>query len=165
MNSAGGSSDANGTAVEGRRLLVVDDDQVFRIVLRDTLTEEGYTVLVAADGREAIDVLARKPIDLILLDIVMPGIDGLTVLRRVKRFMPSIKVVVVTAYIEPLLVEEAKRLGADDFIGKPYMLPDLLEAIERVLLPLPEEPTEKLAVSTKPDISTAYNFGLVSEAP
>jgi CheY-like chemotaxis protein len=117
------------------RLLVVDDDQLFRAVLRDTLIEKGYSVLVASDGLEAINVLAKEPVDLILLDIFMPEIDGFGVLRHVKRLMSKVKVVIVTAYTELKIVMEAKKLGANYFIYKPYMVQDLLDTIERVLRP------------------------------
>jgi DNA-binding NtrC family response regulator len=107
-----------------RRVLVVDDElgvrESLRLVLRDK-----YDVVAAADGEEALRRLASDPFDAILLDIVMPGIDGLTVLERVKGQRPDIPVVIVTATRTVKTAVTAIKLGAYDYIEKPFDLDEL----------------------------------------
>lgn len=115
------------------RILVVDDEAALRTVLSSELHTEGYVVSIASDGDEAIELLQSQAFDLILLDIKMPRVDGFQVLRFVKEKLPSIKVIMLTGFADLKNAIESKRLGAEDFISKPYDLVDLLATIERVL--------------------------------
>jgi CheY-like chemotaxis protein len=115
------------------RILVVDDEAALRTVLSSELHTEGYVVSTASDGDEAIDLLQSHPYDLILLDIKMPRVDGFQVLRYVKEKLPQIKVIMLTGFADLKNAIESKKLGAEDFISKPYDLVDLLTTIERVL--------------------------------
>jgi YesN/AraC family two-component response regulator len=90
-------------------------------------------VSTASDGDEAIDLLQAHSYDLILLDIKMPRVDGFQVLRFVKEKLPHIKVIMLTGFADLKNAIESKKLGAEDFISKPYDLVDLLATIERVL--------------------------------
>ena len=114
-------------------VLVVDDEEALRTVLSSELASEGYQVESASDGDEAISIVQNKQFDLILLDIKMPKVDGFEVLKFVKKSYPQMKVIMLTAFADLKNAIESKKLGAEDFISKPYDLVDLLTTIERVL--------------------------------
>jgi DNA-binding NtrC family response regulator len=116
-----------------RSILVVDDEEALRTVLSSELASEGYLVDTASDGDEAITTLTGKKYDLVLLDIKMPRVDGFEVLKFIKKTAPAIKVIMLTAFADLKNAIESKKLGAEDFISKPYDLVDLLTTIERVL--------------------------------
>ncbi len=118
---------------EKRRILVVDDEEALRTVLSGELASEGYEVNTAADGDEAIADLKKASYDLLLLDIKMPRVNGFEVLKFVKEQKPGTKVVMLTAFADLKNAIESKKLGAEDFVSKPYDLVDLLTTIERVL--------------------------------
>ena len=115
------------------RVLVVDDEDALRTVLGNELSGEGYDVDTASDGDEAISKVQNKKFDLLLLDIKMPKVDGFEVLRFVKKSFPSVKVIMLTGFADLKNAIESKKLGAEDFVSKPYDLVDLLTTIERVL--------------------------------
>jgi CheY-like chemotaxis protein len=116
-----------------RSILVVDDEEALRTVLSSELSGEGYQVESAGDGDEAISIIEKKQFDLVLLDIKMPKVDGFEVLKFIKKSFPAIKVIMLTAFADLKNAIESKKLGAEDFISKPYDLVDLLTTIERVL--------------------------------
>ena len=116
-----------------RSILVVDDEEALRTVLSSELSSEGYLVDTASDGDEAITILQGKSFDLVLLDIKMPRVDGFEVLKFIKKTNPVMKVIMLTAFADLKNAIESKKLGAEDFISKPYDLVDLLTTIERVL--------------------------------
>ena len=115
------------------RILVVDDEDALRTVLSSELEGEGYHVRSAADGQEAINILGGQEFDLILLDIKMPNVDGFEVLKFGKDRQPKTKVVMLTGFADLKNAIESKKLGAEDFVSKPYDLVDLLTTVERVL--------------------------------
>ncbi len=115
------------------KILVVDDEDALRTVLSGELESEGYQVDSAADGDEAIKTVQTKPFDLVLLDIKMPKVDGFEVLKFIKQNYPKMKVIMLTGFADLKNAIESKKLGAEDFISKPYDLVDLLTTIERVL--------------------------------
>jgi len=114
-------------------ILVVDDEDALRTVLGGELASEGYEVRTAADGDEAISELDKAPFDLVLLDIKMPRLNGFEVLKFIKEKHEKTKVVMLTGFADLKNAIESKKLGADDFVSKPYDLVDLLTTIERVL--------------------------------
>jgi len=114
-------------------ILVVDDEDALRTVLSGELANEGYDVRTAADGDEAIGELQKNLFDLVLLDIKMPRMNGFEVLKFVKEKHGKTKVVMLTGFADLKNAIESKKLGADDFVSKPYDLVDLLTTIERVL--------------------------------
>ena len=118
---------------EKNSILVVDDEDALRTVLSSELESEGYSVGTAGDGDEAISVLQGKSFDLVLLDIKMPRVDGFEVLRFIKERFPATKVIMLTGFADLKNAIESKKLGAEDFVSKPYDLVDLLTTIERVL--------------------------------
>ena len=115
------------------RIFVVDDEEALRTVLGSELEGEGYAVQMAGDGDEAIKILETNAFDLILLDIKMPTVDGFEVLKFVKQKHPATKVIMLTGFADLKNAIESKKLGAEDFVSKPYDLVDLLTTVERVL--------------------------------
>lgn len=114
-------------------ILVVDDEDSLRNVLAGELKNEGYEVQAASDGDEAISALDRAKFKVVLLDIKMPRISGFDVLKHIRQHHPGTKVVMLTGFADLKNAIESKKLGADDFVSKPYDLVDLLTTIERVL--------------------------------
>ena len=114
-------------------ILVVDDEEAIRTVLGGELVNEGYDVRTAGDGDDAINELDKATCDLVLLDIKMPKLNGFEVLKYIKEKHEKTKVVMLTGFSDLKNAIESKKLGADDFVSKPYDLVDLLTTIERVL--------------------------------
>ena len=114
----------------GVRILVVDDDPGMTETLADILRDMGYDVAVAGDGYRALEMAGEKSFDLALLDIRMPGLNGVETLRELKRANPSIKVLMMTAYSKDDLVLEARDGGAEDVVQKPLDIEGLLKFIE-----------------------------------
>jgi DNA-binding NtrC family response regulator len=114
-------------------ILVVDDEDALRTVLSGELASEGYEVRTAADGDDAVSEMGKAVFDLVLLDIKMPRMNGFEVLKFIKEKHPKTKVVMLTGFADLKNAIESKKLGADDFVSKPYDLVDLLTTIERVL--------------------------------
>lgn len=103
-------------------ILVVDDDEAILDLLEDVLTEEGYRVARASSGEEAIAKLKEEKPYLLLLDIKMPGMDGIEVLRRVRKINKDIGVIMITAYSDIEAAKYAIELGVFDYIRKPFDL-------------------------------------------
>jgi DNA-binding NtrC family response regulator len=114
-------------------LLLVDDEEALRTALSGELVSEGYKVDTAADGDEAIEILRNKTYDIILLDIKMPRVSGFEVLKFVLQKSPKTKVIMLTAYADVKNAIESVKLGACDFISKPYDLDDVLTSINKAV--------------------------------
>lgn len=116
-------------------ILVVDDDSIHRALLRNILTEERYRVVVASSGREALAALARTTPSLVLMDIMMPGIDGLETMAQIKAIPihANLPVIMVTAKSDGNVVRDSLRIGAVDFIVKPVRPVALLAKVARAL--------------------------------
>lgn len=119
--------------VEKRKVLVVDDEEALRTVLSSELVSEGYEVVTASDGDEAINEIQKQSFDMVLLDIKMQRVNGFEVLKFVKDKHPKTKVIMLTGFADLKNAIESKKLGAEDFVSKPYDLVDLLTTIERVM--------------------------------
>src|SRR2546423_7811219 len=102
------------------RILVVDDERSMRELLAIVLRREGYEVLLAEKGGSAIDLLEREPVDLLISDIKMPDLTGVDVLRAAKRIDPDILGIMITAFASTETAVEAMRLGACDYLSKPF---------------------------------------------
>jgi DNA-binding NtrC family response regulator len=113
-------------------ILVVEDGQSQREVMRDFLREKGHDVSEAEQGEEALDLLGRNYVDLLLIDYKMPGMDGMELLERVKRVNPEIDVIMMTAYGTVETAVQAMKAGAADYITKPIELDELLILIDRI---------------------------------
>lgn len=111
------------------RVLVADDEEGIRESVRLILSEEGHETTVVENGQQAWNQLARGTFDLALLDIKMPKLDGLEILRQRKRKRIETPVLMLTAYQSVELAKEAVKLGAIDYIPKPFTREELLRAI------------------------------------
>ena len=116
-----------------KKILVIEDDQSMRWVLEKSLTKEGYSVISSPDGRSGLAAAAEAPPDLVILDILMPDMDGLTVLRKLKESRPQIPVIIITAQNIMTHAVEAMRRGAYDYLPKPFDIPVLVDRVSRGL--------------------------------
>lgn len=114
-------------------ILVVDDDINLCTALKDELTEVGYDANYVANGFDAIEHLRNNKTDLVLLDLKMPDMDGFDVLREMEEKDIKTKVIVLTAYADVKSAIDSAKMGASDFISKPYDFDELLITIRRVL--------------------------------
>lgn len=114
---------------KGKKILVTDDADFMRMILTDILTSKGHTVLQARNGQECLDILRKETVDVCLLDIVMPVMDGMDALRQMKKGNPEIKVIMVSALARESVVKQALQLGADAFVVKPFHETCLIERI------------------------------------
>ena len=101
------------------RILIVDDDEVVRRAYLRSLRSVSCEVAAASDGEEALQTMEQNPFDVVLLDMRMPGQDGLSVLRTIKQKWPESEVVIITGYPTVASAKEAVRLGAYDYVAKP----------------------------------------------
>jgi len=113
------------------RVLVVDDEPGIRNLLQRTVEEAGYSVVTAASGQEALDKMSEITVDLAMLDIKMPGMSGIEVLRQVSINWPDTCVIMVTGIGDAQTAVEAMKLGAYDYITKPFNPNDVVPAIQR----------------------------------
>jgi diguanylate cyclase (GGDEF)-like protein len=119
--------------VSRARILAVDDQQYFRVFLEDLLREEGYVVATAASGAEALTRLESERFDVIVTDLVMPGMDGSELVQRVKELWPDQDVVVVTGVGDLKTAIDAMKLGASDYLLKPLDRTALLRSLSQLL--------------------------------
>jgi DNA-binding NtrC family response regulator len=110
------------------RVLVVDDEEVVRLGYRRVLSGDGFRVMSAGGGTEALELMAEKPFDVVLLDLRMPGMGGLEVLQAIKERWPESEVVVVTGYPSLETAKEAVKLGAYDYLAKPVVPETVIRA-------------------------------------
>jgi len=116
------------------KILVVDDEPVSCEILADIFTEEGYTVSRAKDGYEAIKKIEEgEHFDLFLLDIRLPGINGVEVLRAIKKINPQVKAILMTAYSDEDLIKEGLELGACTCIHKPFDVKEMLNLVKKII--------------------------------
>ena len=114
---------------ESKKVLVVDDADFMRMMLEDILTHFGHTVLQAKDGQTCLDILKNETVDVCVLDICMPGMDGIEVLRRIKEEHSEVRVVMLSALSQESNVKQALQLGADAFVVKPFQAECLVERV------------------------------------
>ncbi|MDO8141403.1 MAG: response regulator [Candidatus Brocadiales bacterium] len=114
-------------------ILVVDDEQDLREMLVEMFYEEGYVTDMANSGKDAIKKIREGGVDFVLLDIMMPEMSGIETLQRIKAIRPELPVVMITAYATLKTAREAMRLGAYDYITKPFNLECIKEVIKHGL--------------------------------
>lgn len=114
---------------ESKKVLVVDDADFMRMMLKDILTRFGHSVLQAKNGQEGLNILQDEAVDVCVLDICMPGMDGIEVLRRIKEEHSEVKVVMLSALSQESNVKQTLQLGADAFVVKPFQAECLVERI------------------------------------
>ncbi|AQX53158.1 two-component system response regulator [Priestia flexa] len=117
------------------KILIVDDQYGIRILLTEVLQKEGYQTFQAANGFQAIDIAKKQQLDLVLLDMKIPGMDGIEILKRLKGYDKTIKVIIMTAYGELDMIQEAKDLGALTHFAKPFDIDEIRQVV-REYIPL-----------------------------
>ncbi len=118
--------------MKGLTILLVDDEPLMRLSMVDALEAVGYDVHAASSGTEGIEVMRQKSFDLVITDLRLPGADGLAVLKATKEKSPHTEVVVITAHGSVETAVGAMKLGAFDYITKPFQMDELLLIVERV---------------------------------
>lgn len=112
-----------------RRLLIVDDQSGIRLLLQEVFKQEAYEVSLAANGLTALQKIEENQPDCVLLDLKMPGMDGVEVLERMKKSWPDIPVIMMTAYGELELTNKALELGAVKYFTKPFDIYEIRDAV------------------------------------
>ena len=114
------------------RILIVDDEVRVAHLLAESVWLQGHEAIVATSGAEGLAVLEQTHPDAVFLDIVMPDLGGVEVLRRIREIQPPLPVIVITGHASSAQIEEAKRLGITDCIEKPFVLTHLNQTIRRL---------------------------------
>lgn len=130
----------------GKTVLVVEDDAAIRRGIVDALQFEGYAAREAATGPAGMQLALNSACDLLLLDLVLPQIDGLEILARVRQIRPTLPVIILTALGEEADRIRGLRLGADDYVVKPFSVKELLARVAAVLRRSPERPSDVVYV-------------------
>nr|WP_209853242.1 response regulator [Paenibacillus sediminis] len=116
-------------SVERKKVLIVDDQNGIRILLMEVFNSEGYNTFQAANGKIALEIVKNESPDLVLLDMKIPGMDGLEILKHIKAMNPNIKVIMMTAYGELDMIKEATELGALMHFTKPFDIDEMRVAV------------------------------------
>jgi DNA-binding response OmpR family regulator len=135
-------TDGRMLAMDKRRVLVIEDDSAIRQGLVDALQFAGYEVLQAANGNDGLTEALRATYDLLLLDLILPGHSGFEILQAVHAARPTLPLIILTARGEEADRIKGLRLGADDYVVKPFSVRELLARVEAVLRRSPERPIE-----------------------
>jgi two-component system response regulator (stage 0 sporulation protein F) len=114
-----------------KKILVADDEMAIRLLYSEELKEEGYEVYTAANGREALEIIDKVPLDLVILDIKMPEMDGIEALRQIKEKRPDLPVVLSTAYGD--YKQDFATWASDDYLVKSSDLEDLKNSVKKHL--------------------------------
>ena len=118
----------------GKKIMLVDDAAFMRMMIKDTLQKHGYTEIVeAGNGEQALATYAAEKPDLVLMDITMPVMDGLEALRRLREMDSSARVVMCSAMGQETMVVDALKLGAKDFIVKPFKPDRIMKTVNSIL--------------------------------
>ncbi|MCV4235867.1 response regulator [Virgibacillus sp. LDC1] len=115
------------------KVLIVDDQNGIRILLVEVFSSEGYETFQAANGKVALEIVKMHAPDLVLLDMKIPGMDGLEILKHIKQMNPDIKVIMMTAYGELDMIKEATDLGALMHFTKPFDIDEMRQAVNMQL--------------------------------
>ena len=119
--------------MDKKKVLIVDDEKNIRLTLSRALESEAVATDAAINGEEALEMIGQTPYDLILLDLKMPGMDGMEVLRRLAKDRPDLRVAIITAHGAVGSAVEAMKLGAVDFLEKPFTPTEIRDLVSKVL--------------------------------
>ncbi len=122
-----------GISYMNEKILIVDDQFGIRILLNEVLQKEGYQTFQAANGVQALEIADKHSPDLVLLDMKIPGMDGIEILKRMKKKNQDIRVIIMTAYGELDMIQEAKDLGALTHFAKPFDIDDIRQAVRQYI--------------------------------
>ena len=117
------------------KILLIDDEPLVARVMAEALQDEGNHVVIAANGEEGLRMIEESLPDAVFLDVVMPGMDGIEVLRRIRARSPDLPVIILTGWASERQIAEARRLGVTDIIFKPVALKNLSRALPGVVRP------------------------------
>ncbi|WP_313893339.1 response regulator [Psychrobacillus sp.] len=116
-----------------KHLLIVDDQLGIRMLLKEVFSQEGYEVSLASNGFEALQIMEEQKIDGVLLDMKIPGMDGIQILKKLKEKWPKLPVMMMTAYGELNLIQESISLGAALYFTKPFDIFEVRDAVNKEL--------------------------------
>ena len=128
--------------MNSKQILVIEDDSAIRRGVVDALQSEGYGTHEAATGKAAMELGVTCECDLVLLDLILPGADGLDILKAIRAARPTLPVIILTARGEEGDRVKGLRLGADDYVVKPFSVRELLARVQAVMRRSPERPTD-----------------------
>lgn len=146
-------------------ILIVDDEESIRRSLSGVLQDEGYSVLLAGNGEQALEVLRGQAISLVLLDIWMPGMDGIETLKKIKEVQPDVPVVMISGHATIATAMAATKLGALDFIEKPLDLYSTVHTIKMALQPAVSRPRADSIDGENPTSPDDFAFDTMSTIP
>ncbi len=129
-----------------KRILVIEDDSAIRLGVGDALRGAGYEVLECGDGRSGLDRAVQSEFELLLLDLVLPFRDGFEILRDVRLARPTLPIILLTARHAEADRVRGLKMGADDYVVKPFSVKELLARVEAVLRRSPERPSDRREV-------------------
>ena len=118
--------------MNGRLVLIVDDEENVSRLLLKVLSKEGYEAITAGNGIEALNMIESRQVDIVVTDIKMPGMGGIELLRKIKEIDPYIKVIIITAFATLETAIEALKIGACDYIIKPFDINEVISSVKRV---------------------------------
>ncbi len=113
------------------KILIVDDEEMMRGLLEKILRREGYDVIAAEDGQQAVEILQKEKVNLVISDMKMPRMNGFELLKHVKQEYPNVGIIIMTAYGDTYTVKDALLLGADEYITKPFKSYEISLVVER----------------------------------
>ena len=116
-----------------RKILIIDDQPGIRLLLNEVFKKEGYAPLLAANGTEALKIAEEEQVDCVLLDMKIPGMNGLEILQHLKAKNERMPVIMMTAYGEQELIDEAMKLGASNYFTKPFNIFEVLGEVNGIL--------------------------------
>jgi YesN/AraC family two-component response regulator len=157
---------AGGCAAEGNLILVADDEELVRDLLARFLANCGHRVLEAVDGQQALKLFRDNQIDLVLSDVRMPGLDGLTLLAAIKEINPRVPVLLISGYGDVETVVKALKAGAENFLAKPLSMDVLAKVVDQALAlacAFPAGQSRWLALRQNTRLETASRPELVCE--
>ncbi|WP_017756630.1 response regulator [Calidifontibacillus oryziterrae] len=117
----------------GKKILIVDDQYGIRILLNEVFLKEGYEMFQASNGIQALSIIEKDRPDLVLLDMKIPGMDGIEILKRLKEIDNTIEVFIMTAYGELDMIQKANDLGARTHFSKPFDIDELRAAVKEIV--------------------------------
>lgn len=116
-----------------KKILIVDDQEGIRLLLKEVFERENFDTFLATQGFEALEMAKQIKFDVILLDIKLPLMNGVEVLRILKDTMPNISVVMMSAYNQPVFIQETLKLGAAHFFEKPFDIFEIIDVVREII--------------------------------
>ncbi len=149
--------------VKPTKILVVDDEAIIRESLRDWLSDSGYQVLTAEDGPHALELIEKEAPGIAIVDLVMPGMDGIELLKKAKEISPNIEVIVITAYASIPTAIAAMKEGAYDYVEKPFS-PERVELLIKKLIEHMDLVEENISLHQKLDQRNCFE-DIITKSP